>query len=343
MMSDNNGKDSTDLNHKKGEMITDAQTGVSFELKNELWYDMVAAWVSILYSLAVIACLSWLLLNTRLATAPAWFTPYKDALNSPVFKLVVYTAIGGGIGAAVNNVRSFVQWHAERKAFGWRFIWKYISMPPVGATLAVMVYAIIRGGIAVFNGGFSGNDVNNTTTLFSAWATGALAGYGSNKVFIWLDDKVNNMFKIADNVTVPDLSGQTQIEATKTLQDGKLAIGNVSEKSTSDDKLIGKVVDQDPKPKAEATPGSKVHITIGKVSDNGTISQVDKVKTPDVTGKTQDEAAKILEDSKLTLGDVSEQSATDEKMIGKVLDQDPKAETETSSGSKVAIIIGKAG
>jgi len=33
------------------------------------------------------------------------------------------------MGAAVNNIRSFIDWHAERNAFGRRFAWKYISMP----------------------------------------------------------------------------------------------------------------------------------------------------------------------------------------------------------------------
>jgi PASTA domain len=255
--------------------VPDEQTGKEFILVPEHWLDIIAAWVSISYTLVAIAYLGWLLLDTWTGEYSAWFMrPYQATLknqDSTVFKLVVYTAVGGGMGAAVNNVRSFVQWHAERKAFGWRFVWKYISLLPLGATLAVMVYAIIRGGIAMFSGG--GLSSSGPITSFTAWATGTLAGYGAHKVFIWLDDKVSTMFKVeaessqAAKVAVPNLSGKNPEEAKQTLQESKLTLGDVSDGRTSDGQMIGKVIGQTPVAGTEVAPDSKVAITIGKAND----------------------------------------------------------------------------
>ena len=322
-------------------IVVDPQTEQAFVLLNERWFDIVAAWVSIGYSLAAIGYLGYLLLDTWTGEYSAWFMKgYLEKLKSQdpsVFRLVVYTAIGGGMGAAVNNIRSFVHWHAELKAFGWRFVWKYLSMPPLGATLAVIVYAIIQGGIAVFTGTTGGS---GPMSSFSAWATGALAGYGSHKVFIWLDDKVSTMFKVDLNkVDVPDVSGKTREEAEKTLKNSNLVLGEVSEERTSDEQKVGKVIDQTPAAGTKAAPDSKVAITIG-IAIEGESSQTAKVDVPDVSGKTREEADKTLKDSNLALGEVSEEGTSDEQKVGKVIDQTPAAGTKAAPDSKVAITIG---
>ena len=402
--------------------VIDKQTGDSFVVIDERRPDRIAAWVSIIYTLAVIVYLSWLLLDTWMGKYPDWFAARYvkslDQVSYSIFKLVIYTAIGGGMGAAVNNIRSFVYWHAELNAFGRRFVWKYISMPPLGAVLAVMVYAIIRGGTALISGSPPSGDAGPATSL-AAWVSGALAGYGSGKVLIWLDDKVNTLFKVeakaakvlvpdlsgktrdeaeqilkesnlvlgemsevqtidegkigkvmsqtplagaeaapnskvaitigkdmgseSAKVTVPDLSGKTRGEAAQTLKDGKLALGEVSTVPMSDEKLIDKVISQTPLAGAEAAPESKVTITIGTASEGRTDLGAANVTVPDVSGKTQEEASQILKDVKLALGDVSTEPTSDDQLIDKVISQTPAAGTETAPGSKVAITIGKAG
>lgn len=63
--------------------------------------------------------------------------------------------------------------------------------------LAAIVYALTRAGIAVAGGDFAaGND--STAQAFSAFAIGALPGYGSQKVFKWLDEHVNRWFGIKE-------------------------------------------------------------------------------------------------------------------------------------------------
>ena len=255
-------------------VIVDDQTGTAFEMVPEQWFDIVSAWISAAYSLAVIAFLAYVLLDTWSGQYQVWPAGLKKLLTdgtlpTNIFRLIVYTAVGGGMGAAVNNIRGFVSWHAERKAFGWRFIWKYISLPPLGATLAVLVYGILQGGMAVINGGNVGGN-GTTITSLSAWATGTLAGYGCHKVFIWLDDKVNTLFKVdaKASTTVPDLSGKTVDDATNALHDAKLKLGQTTQKEANAT-LVGKVVDQEPAAGTEIACDSKVNIAVGVASDKG--------------------------------------------------------------------------
>jgi PASTA domain-containing protein len=267
---------------KPAKVIVDEQTGTPFELKQEEAVDVVFAWISATYSLAVIAYLAYVLLDTWSGQYKVWpgsLTSQLDkTVSANVFRLIVYTAIGGGMGAAVNNIRAFVSWHAERKAFGWRFIWKYIALPPLGATLAVLVYGILQGGMAVFNGGNVGGNGAAVTSL-SAWATGTLAGYGSHKVFIWLDDKVNSFFKVDAKTTtkVPDLDGKTADEAKRALHDAKLNLGQTTEQVVTDSTLAGKVVAQEPAAGAEIACNSDVNIGLGVSSDKGA-TKPDEIK-----------------------------------------------------------------
>lgn len=262
--------------------ITDEQTGQAFEVVAEHWYDILAAWISAVYSIAVIIYLAWLVVDTWSGQLRMWPTAVVNKLTTPeaanAFKLVLYTAVGGGMGAAINNMRSFVSWHAERQAFGWRFVWKYIALPPLGATLAVLVYGIIQSGMAVFNGGASVN--SSAITLFSAWATGTLAGYGSHKVFIWLDDKVNSLFKVeTKKVSVPDVIGKSFEEAKRILNDGQLKIGDVTKAETSDLQMIGKVIGQTPSAGTEILCESKVDLVIGSGPGSPSDHQTDSAGT----------------------------------------------------------------
>lgn len=246
--------------------VRDQQTGKVYKKIEEHWYDKVSAAISAIYSLAVIGYLTFMILymlSGRYALWPEALTnKISHLLTYPVAKLILYTAIGGAMGAAVNNLRSFISWHAEDKAFGWRFVWKYIAMPPLGGTLAVLVYGILQGGISVINGGATPE--NNQLTSLSAWATGTLAGYGSSKVFIWLDDKVNTLFKIdKKQVAVPNLIGKAEDEARQTLSNAQLEVGTVSQEEVTSSDQVDKVIKQSPAVATIIDCGSKVDLTIG--------------------------------------------------------------------------------
>lgn len=241
--------------------VKDAQTGKDFEVIHEGQIDIVFAWISAAYSLAVIGFLTWLVLTMLYGKSSSIAQSLVPILGGTTSKLIFYTAVGGAIGAAVNNLRSFITWHAEEQAFGWRFIWKYIAMPPIGGTLAVLVYGILQGGAAVVTG--ANAPTENQITTLTAWASGTLAGYGAHKVFKWLDDKVNSLFKVdAQQTTIPDVKGTLLEEARQTVINAQLKVGDVTEAAVSSD-LVGKVIAQAPEPGIRVDCGSKVDLTVG--------------------------------------------------------------------------------
>jgi eukaryotic-like serine/threonine-protein kinase len=142
-------------------------------------------------------------------------------------------------------------------------------------------------------------------------------------------------------VDVPDVSGKTPGEAEQTLKDSKLALGEVTDAVTSEPEKIGKVMSQTPVAGTKADVNTAVAIIIGKASD-GESSETAKVDVPDVSGKTREEAEQTLIDSKLALGDVSEEVTSEVQNIGKVVSQTPVAGTKADANNEVAITIGKA-
>ena len=245
--------------------VRDDQTGVEFELHREHWWDTLAAIISIVYLLSVLVFCGWLLIDIwSRAFQFAPLNPLKDQLTAPIFRLMAYAALGGALGGVVDGIRSFIIWHAERKSFGWRFIWKYLALPLQGAALAVIVYALIRGGIAAFSGGLGSTEGTVMASMF-ALATGALSGYGSREVFIWLDKQVSRLLQTTDAqvIAVPDLSGKTQAEADQLLTDLKLKLGDVTRQEQADDNLVDKIIGQKPASNEKAAEGASVAVVLG--------------------------------------------------------------------------------
>jgi len=252
---------------KTGKFAIDEQTGKGFEMVPEAGWDIVAATFSILYLIAMLVFFCWLLLDIFIGRnlLLCLISPKAaDYMNYPIFQLIAYTVIGGGMGGVINGIRSFIMWHAERMAFGWRFMWKYITLPLVGVILAAIVYTIIRGGVAAFGGSFASTE-NFTTQAFWAFAIGALTGYGSHKAFKWLDIQVNKVFRITPvtEIEVPNLKGKTQKEAEDILKEFNLNLGKVDQKVSDDPADVDKVIDQNPQAGSMIPKGGSVDIVIG--------------------------------------------------------------------------------
>jgi hypothetical protein len=246
-------------------IAADEQTGKMFVLTPEKPWDIVAAAFSSLYLVVMLVFLSWLLFEICVGkgTLINWFGLINVA-DKGLFRLIACTVIGGGLGGVVNGIRSLVVWHSERMAFGWRFVWKYVTHPLLGIILAAIVYAILRGGIAAVAGDIT-LEGDATPQSLAAFAIGALSGYGSHKVLIWLDGHVNKLFKVsqAEMVHVPNVVGKSREDAEKMLKDVKLILGAVHEQPTEKAEDIGKVIRQDPAADSLITAGGKVNITMG--------------------------------------------------------------------------------
>ncbi len=244
--------------------VRDEQTGEPFELRPEGRIDQTFAWISIGYLLAMLGVFFWQLFDIWIGQfSLIHLVGYTSTaqLDSPSFLLPAYAFIGGGLGGAVNGIRSFLVWHSERGAFGRRYIWKYVTVPWLGCTLALFVYALIRSGLAVYGAEAVGESAG-TTDILAAFATGAIAGYGSRDAFIWLDAQVTKIFKVAYEARVPDLIGRTRADVEEILKATQLTLGQVSEEAHEEEEVVGTVIRQTPAPGSEIATGGAVDVTV---------------------------------------------------------------------------------
>ncbi len=127
--------------------------------------------------------------------------------------------------------------------------------------------------------------------------------------------------------TIPDVTGQSEDEAKKTLEDAGLKKGKVS-KDYSDSVAKGNVISSSPIAGASGYyEGDSVDLTISKGPE--------KVTIPDVTGKGQDEAKKILEEAGLKV-EVNKRLGGP---FGTVRSTDPAPGSSVKPDSKVTINI----
>ena len=213
-----------------------------------------------IYLLLMLAFFGWLLFDTWIGNhSLARILRYDLArLDNSGFRLVAFTIIAGGLGGAIDGIRS-VLCHCE--TFNRKHLWKYISLPWMGCTLGLLVYALLRSSIAVLGGNPSSNSVGNTQVLAN-FAVGAVAGFGSKDVFIWLDDRVHKIFQVPVPENVPNVIGKPQEVAASRLEAAKLELGEVSKVQQNNGKPAGMVIDQSPPPETPIDRGQSVDITV---------------------------------------------------------------------------------
>ncbi|MEU6148209.1 Stk1 family PASTA domain-containing Ser/Thr kinase [Streptomyces sp. NPDC047081] len=135
-----------------------------------------------------------------------------------------------------------------------------------------------------------------------------------------------------DTVSVPNLVGQSQTDATNQLKNIDLKVGTVK-KQPCEAQTKGNVCSQDPK-SGTLKKGESVNLVVS--------TGAPKVAVPNVTGKTLDEATQILEgdDYKFVVKTKTEESTTEDPNT--VLAQDPKLGKEVEKGSTITLTVAKA-
>lgn len=249
--------------------VLDRKSGRLVKTDSEGRGDQAAAIASMAYLLLMLGLLFWQLFDVWIGNY--WLARVLGyggqlaALANPLFRLLAYTIIGGGLGGAVNGIRSVLNWHVEFRAFGHRYIWKYVTAPWLGATLAVFVFALVRSGVAVVGGDTLPQDADFRQSL-STLVLGILSGYGAREVFIWLDAQVTRLFKVTPPAErpVPDVVGLTREEATQLLAAGSFRLGEVAEEEVEDATAAGRVIRQAPAPPQVLTAGQAVDVTVGR-------------------------------------------------------------------------------
>lgn len=132
--------------------------------------------------------------------------------------------------------------------------------------------------------------------------------------------------------TIPRLIGKSDSEARKILEDKGFKVGVVGE--VTDTAPKGEVVRQDPEAGTEVEPGSYVNYSIS----NGLGKE--QVEVPNLVGKTEEQARKILKKAKLELGNISrEESSKYEK--DEIMEQKQEPGSKVDEGSTIDVVISK--
>ena len=126
-------------------------------------------------------------------------------------------------------------------------------------------------------------------------------------------------------ITIPDFSGQTGVDAQQTLEDLGLTVTVQKEYSEADDSgwpltEPGYVMDVSPKAGTSMTAGGSVTLTVSRGLDYGDTAQI-----PDVVGMTKNDAITAL--GKWSDIQITEQQSS-EVPAGQVISQDPSAVSE---------------
>jgi eukaryotic-like serine/threonine-protein kinase len=136
-----------------------------------------------------------------------------------------------------------------------------------------------------------------------------------------------------NTIGVPNVVGQQRAAAEGALNEVGLRAEVVEVASTVDD--VGKVVSTDPRAGAQVAEGSTVTLNVGKGPQ--------QIAVPNLTGKTVDEARALLDQSGLTLAATQdEQVVEDEKLVGKIVSQDPAAGASATPDTPVRVKVGTA-
>ena len=234
--------------------------------------DTRAGSLSILYLLISLIVIGWLLFDIWIdAHTLARLVRYDlRALNDSNYHLLAYTVLGGAIGGIVNGLRSATKYY---KGFDRHHSWKYIAAPWMGAALAMIGFALLKSAVAIF-GGTAATEAADTTQALANFAIGALAGYGSKDVFVWLDSQVEKLF-VPNKTETPDTTGKDVAVAVEQVQGAELSVGAVVGTPVQSPEEAGKVVEQVPEPGTMIESGKAVSMVVG-TSANGKGSAKDK-------------------------------------------------------------------
>jgi len=128
-----------------------------------------------------------------------------------------------------------------------------------------------------------------------------------------------------ETVKVPGVVGKSRSSAESTLQDAGFKVKVKEEYSESVDKGI--VISQNPSKDLEVAKGSTVTIVVSKGTE--------RIKVPDVIGKSEADARATLENAGLKIQVTYESHANN----GMVLEQSPSPDTMVARGSTVNVLV----
>lgn len=130
------------------------------------------------------------------------------------------------------------------------------------------------------------------------------------------------------DIEVPDFRGLTIEEAEQKADALEIKV-EIGEYEFSTEYERDKISSQDPEEGEMVAKGDVVTVNVSKGEDKGVV--------PNLVGKKEDEAKKMIEEYGYKVGNVTEKDSDKEK--GTVIDQDPKAGHEVKQGETINIVI----
>ncbi|MEQ3551300.1 Stk1 family PASTA domain-containing Ser/Thr kinase [Pseudonocardia nematodicida] len=134
-----------------------------------------------------------------------------------------------------------------------------------------------------------------------------------------------------DQVSVPDVLGQTPDQARQTITDANLLFAQ--ENQPSDVEQVGQVVRTDPGGGNLVDENSRVTVFVG--------TGPAEVTVPSLTGRSPQEAEGLLREAGLQVGETTEQETTDTSQIGRVISSDPGPGETVPGNTSVALVVGR--
>ncbi len=165
-------------------------------------YGLVAYYMALLVVILALVFDLWISGNALLRRLGVG----QNVLTAPLFLPLVSAVLGGALGSILYNIRQLFHYYArEPQKYNPRWLGKYVSGPLEGGLLALVVYALLRGGVVVLNPvaiaaiqttpnieqALAQADV---TAGLAAFGLGTLVGFGTRDVVGWLQDLVETMF-----------------------------------------------------------------------------------------------------------------------------------------------------
>lgn len=135
----------------------------------------------------------------------------------------------------------------------------------------------------------------------------------------------------AEGVEVPDAAGKSQTEATSLLEKEGFVVNVVESYDPQVEKGI--VISQSPEAGTTASAGSSITIRVSQGADDN------KVRVPEVVGKTEMDATAILTESGLSVGNVTETPHEDPELAGMVCYQSYSVGSYVDKGTPVDLRI----
>jgi eukaryotic-like serine/threonine-protein kinase len=192
----------------------------------------------------------------------------------------------------------------------------------VGRTLDEASQAIIGAGFVPSQKAEENNDVEDGVVIRTDPAANSQAAVGST-VTIFYSSGPNT-------IPIPDVRGQSENDARNTLS-GAGFTGNIqARQQPSNDVPEGQAIGTEPGAGQQA-PANQA-ITLVMSSGRG------QVGVPDVVGRTEDNARALLQGFDVQTTD---ENTNDPNQDGRVLSQNPPANSQVDQGSTVTLVIGR--